>query len=161
VASGELTRRIGEPQQPLMIKLDEEVYARKLRLLISDFSNQPLSISAIKAAAPARELYFETKGTIAQPLRLYFGHLNAIPPHYDFEKELLAKLTNPPAPATLDSYAGNPDYRPEPLPFTERVPWLIYVVLTLSSLALAWILFSLARTAMRMQPKVKRDETGA
>ena len=35
------------------------------------------------------------------------------------------------------------------VPFTDRVPWLIYVVLTSSSVALAWILFSLARAKMR------------
>jgi hypothetical protein len=37
----------------------------------------------------------------------------------------------------------------EPVPVTDRVPWLIYVVLTSSSVALAWILFSLARARMK------------
>lgn len=40
---------------------------------------------------------------------------------------------------------SNPDYKPEPLPLTERIPWLIYVVLAVSSLAPALILFSLER----------------
>jgi Protein of unknown function (DUF3999) len=160
VSAGELTHHVGEAQQTLTIRLDEEVYARKLRLLVNDFNNPGLSISGIQAGAPARELYFELKQPPAQPLRLYFGYANAMPPHYDFEKELSGKLTTMPAAVTLGSYVSNPDYRPEPLPFTERVPWLIYVVLTISSLALAWILFSLARATTRMQPEVKKEEPG-
>lgn len=41
----------------------------------------------------------------------------------------------------------------EPVPLTDRVPWLIYLVLTSSSVALAWILFSLARARMRNGPR--------
>lgn len=37
----------------------------------------------------------------------------------------------------------------EDLPVTDRIPWLIYVVLTSAVVALAWILFSLARAQMR------------
>ena len=39
----------------------------------------------------------------------------------------------------------NSDSTQEPVPVTDRIPWLIYVVLTSSTVALAWILFSLAR----------------
>ena len=39
---------------------------------------------------------------------------------------------------------------PEPLPLTERAPWLIYIVLAASSIALGFVLFSLARTATRV-----------
>jgi hypothetical protein len=52
------------------------------------------------------------------------------------------------------------------VPLTDRVPWLIYVVLTSSSAALAWILFSLARNSRRQgqeaqQPQEQEyDETG-
>jgi hypothetical protein len=38
------------------------------------------------------------------------------------------------------------------------VPWLIYVVLTVSSLALGLILFSLARTTMKMQTKTLNEK---
>jgi len=50
---------------------------------------------------------------------------------------------------------NGPNRPEEPVPLTDRVPWLIYVVLTSSSVALAWILFSLARSRMRDAP---RDE---
>lgn len=152
VASGELTRRVGEKQQQLSITFDKEEYARKLRLVVNDYNNPTLSISSIRAGAPVRQLFFELKEPAPQPLRLFFGNVRADAPHYDFEKELGAKLVKPANRATIGSLIANPDYRPEPLPFTERVPWLIYVVLTISSLALAFILFSLARATMGMKP---------
>lgn len=70
-------------------------------------------------------------------------------PHYDFEKELPAKLSTEPTRSEATAASNNPDYKPEPLPLTERIPWLIYVVLAASSIALALILISLARTAVR------------
>lgn len=151
-ASGELRRRVGEMQQPLTITFAEEIYAHKLRLVITDYNNPTLSIGSMKASAPVRQLFFELKEPAAQPLRLFFGNTKAEPPHYDFEKELSNRLNAPPVRATLGSSISNPGFRPEPLPFTERVPWLIYLVLTVSSLAVALILFSLARSAMRMRP---------
>jgi hypothetical protein len=153
VASGELTRRIGEQRRPLVISFDKEEHARKLRLLITDYSNQTLTISSIKAGAPARQLVFELKEAPAQPLRLFFGNPKAGEPHYDFEKELPAKLVTAPVRSLVGAVANNPDYKPEPLPLTERIPWLIYVVLAASSIALALILISLARTTLRTEPQ--------
>ena len=151
VASGELTRRIGEQRRPLVISFDKEEHARKLRLLITDYSNQTLTISSIKAGAPARQLVFELKEAPAQPLRLFFGNPKATEPHYDFEKELPAKLVTAPVHSLVGAVANNPGYKPEPLPLTERIPWLIYVVLAASSIALALILISLARTTLRTE----------
>jgi len=156
LASGELTRRVGEQRQPLVITFDNEEYARKLRLLITDYSNQTLSISSIRAGAPARQLIFELKEADGQPLRLFFGNPKAAAPHYDFEKELPARLAfaaPPPARSAVGAAINNPDYEPEPLPLTERIPWLIYLVLAASSIALAMILISLARTTLRTKPQ--------
>ncbi len=149
VASGELTRRVGEERRPLVVTFDKEENARKLRLLINDYNNQTLNISSISASAPARQLVFDLKETTTQPLHLFFGNPKATAPHYDFEKELPARLSREPTRSEVAAVANNPDYRPEPLPLTERIPWLVYVVLAVSSLALALILISLARTAVR------------
>lgn len=157
VASGELTRRIGEARRPLVITFDNEEQARKLRLLITDYSNQMLSISSIKPAAPARQLVFELKEAPNQPLRLFFGNPKATAPHYDFEKNLPDRVATEPVRSEVGAVANNPDYRPEPLPLTERIPWLIYVVLAASSLALAIILISLARTTLRTEPQPKEE----
>lgn len=164
LASGELTRRIGEQRRPLVIAFDNEEYARKLRLMVTDYSNQTLSISAIEAGAPARQLIFELKEADSQPLRLFFGEAKATAPHYDFEKELPARLTAAPVHSEVGAVINNPDYKPEPLPLTERIPWLIYFVLAASSIALAMILISLARTTMRTkaeQPDESEYQSGS
>lgn len=153
VASGELRRRVGEKREPLTVTFEREAYARKLRLLVTDHNNPTLEILSVQAGAPVRQLFFELKEPPAQSLRLFFGNRKADAPHYDFDQELSARLKAPPLRAVLSSVASNPDFRPEPLPFTERLPWLIYLVLTISSLALAFILFQLARATMRLKAK--------
>ncbi len=166
IASGELTRHVGEEAKPLVITFDEEAHARKLRLLFIDHSNQTLSITSIQASAPARQLVFELKESPAQPLRLFFGNPRVTAPHYDFEKELPSRLSAEPGSASgqpassrepIHSMVGgvvtNPEYTPEPLPLTERIPWLIYIVLTASSVTLAIILISLARTTFQTEPQ--------
>lgn len=156
IATGELNRHIGEEAKPLVITFDQEEYARKLRLLVTDYSNPTLSITAIQASAPARKLFFELKEAPTQPLRLFFGNPKVTAPHYDFEKELPSKLSAEPTHSMVGSVVTNPEFVPEPLPLTERVPWLIYIVLTASSVALALILISLARTTLQTEP----PETG-
>jgi hypothetical protein len=153
LASGELTRRVGEQIQPLVITFDHEEYVQKLRLRIIDYSNQTLSLTSVTAAAPARQLIFDLKKADGQPLRLYFGNRNGTAPHYDFEKEIAAKATKSVARSEVGYAIKNPDYKPEPLPLTERIPWLIYLVLAASSIALALILISLARTTLRTEPE--------
>lgn len=157
VASGELTRRIGEERRPLVITFDAEVHARKLRLLITDYSNQALAIRSLKPGSPARQIVFELKDASTQPLRLFFGNLKAGAPHYDFEKDLPAKLSTEPVRSKARVVAENPDYKPETLPLTERIPWLIYIVLTASSLALAVILIGLARATVRVEAQQREE----
>jgi len=150
LASGDLTRHSGEEKKPLTIYFNEEAVVRKLRLQITDYSNPTLNIMSIDASAPARQLVFELKDPSAQPLRLFFGNENVPAPHYDFEKEVTARLSKEPVHSSLGSVLENREYKPEPKPLTERAPWLIYVVLIVSSIALAIVLLSLARTATRI-----------
>lgn len=153
VATGDLTRHAGDELKPLEIVFDQEENVRKLRLQITDYSNPTLNIQTIHASAPERQLVFELKESPSQPLRLFFGNANVPAPHYDFEKELYARLSKEPVHSSVGDVLGNREYKPEPLPLTERVPWLIYVVLAVSSIALGFILFSLARTATRLKPQ--------
>ena len=156
LATGTITRHAGEERKPLVITFNQEENVRKLRLQITDYSNPTLSIAGIQASAPARQLMFELKEPPAEPLRLFFGNANVTAPHYDFEKELPLRLFGEPIHATIGDVANNREYKPEPLPFTERVPWLIYLVLAASSIALGFILFSLAQSATRIHAKSQR-----
>jgi hypothetical protein len=154
IASGDLSRHYGEEKKPLVIYFNEEAVARKLRLQITDYSNPTLNIQQITASAPARQLVFELKSPASQPLRLYFGNEKVSAPHYDFEKEVAARLSREPVQSRLGDVSSNPEYKPEPKPLTERAPWLIYIVLAVSSIALAFVLLSLARTATKSHPQI-------
>jgi Protein of unknown function (DUF3999) len=157
LASGNLSRRVGEENQPQVIIFDHEEHVRQLRLQITDYSNPTLSIERIEAGAPARELVFELKRPQSLPLRLYFGNSKIPEPHYDFEKEL-GTLKTVPLQSSVGDTNKNPAYVPEPLPFTERVPWLIYLVLAAASVALGWILFSLARRTVRQVEEQRQSQ---
>lgn len=153
VARGDLTRHTGDQAKPLVIVFDQEENVRQLRLQITDYSNPTLNISTIEASAPARELVFELKEPASESLRLFFGSANVTAPHYDFEKELQTRVSQQPVNSAITVVLPNREYKPEPLPLTERVPWLIYVVLAVASIALGYVLFSLARTATRLKPQ--------
>jgi hypothetical protein len=147
VASGVLARRAGEERKKIIIKFDE-VFAKKLRLIVTDYRNPALPISSIQAAAPARQVIFDTKN-FAPPLKMYFGNHRASEPHYDFGNDLPARLISAPARCEAGNRMNNTDFTPEPEPLTERAPWLVYVALAASSAALGSILWSLARDSMR------------
>ena len=156
LATGDLTRHAGDQPQPLVIVFNEEKNVRRLRLQITDYSNPTLEINAIGASAPARELVFELKDPSAAPLRLFYGNAIVTAPHYDFEKELPARLLKQPMLSGVTVELQNREYKPEPLPLTERVPWLIYLVLAASSIALGFVLLSLAHTATKSQESISR-----
>jgi hypothetical protein len=68
-------------------------------------------------------------------------------------------ITAEPIHSEVGLVVRNPDHKPAPLPLTERIPWLIYVVLSASSLALALILISLVRSSLRNEPKITEIPT--
>jgi hypothetical protein len=149
VASGEIKRRSDEAQKPVEIVFDE-VYARRLNLTLTDFANPPLGITSIRCSAAARQVLFDVTGS-SPPFRLFTGNPKAEAPRYDFENEVASRPLVTVARVDVGGRLSNPNYRPEPKPLTERVPWLIYAVLGLSSLALGLILLSLIRSARRAQ----------
>ena len=157
IASGDLTRHSGDEKKARVIVFNKEEIVRKLRLQITDYSNPTLNIRSIQASAPARQLVFELKQPVSQPLRLFFGNETVAAPHYDFEKEVAARLAKEPVHSRLSAVVENREYKPEPKPLTERVPWLIYIVLAASSIALVYVLLSLARTATQMGHKEAQE----
>ncbi|MGA2067433.1 MAG: DUF3999 family protein [Thermoguttaceae bacterium] len=149
VASGQLRREAGEARKPLEIPLGREVQARRLRLVVTDHHNPPLAIHDAHYTAAARQVVFERGKDLVEPLRLYAGNYAAGPPHYDFAAALAAVLEPQPATAELGPPEPNPIFEPEPKPWTERWPWLVYVVLGVAGAGLLAMLGGLARAAIR------------
>jgi hypothetical protein len=152
IASGELTRDAESAGQPLAIAFAER-FGRRLKLTVTDDRNPPLSIGYMTAMSAARQVIFEGARASAGPVRVYYGNPKALAPHYDLGMRIPANPAGIPVRQTLSPQRDNPIYHPEPKPFSERSPWLIYVVLAAASLALAAILLSLARAA-KAQPQV-------
>jgi len=119
-------------------------------LVVTDNRNPPLRLTAVKAAAPARVVIAKRPESPSGPWRLYFGHPKAEAPNYDFARNLPQKLDPPPDRVSLGPRQANPIYQPEPLPLTERLPWLIYVLLGAAVAVLAALIFNLARVAIQI-----------
>jgi hypothetical protein len=143
LASGELTRSENTGSQ-LAIEFAEQ-FARRLRLTVTDDRNAPLSIAGITAQGAARQVVFDSATAASSPLRLYYGNPRAMAPRYDLAAGLPSEWGPARSRVTLGPQRENPIYRPEPKPFSERSPWLVYVVLGAASVVLAAILVSLAR----------------
>lgn len=140
-------RKPGQPRKPLIATFGE-VQTRRLRLRVTDYRNPPLSIRSIKFSAPARQVVFARPASEAGEPQLFFGNSRAELPNYDFARNLPAKLASPPTRTDLKAVALNPNFVPPPQPFTERFPWLIYVVLSSVTVVLAGVIVSLARAAI-------------
>ncbi len=144
IASGELVRLAETAGKPLTIAFEER-WARELKLTVIDDRNPALALSGVTAMSAARQAIVEAGATGDGPVRIYYGDPKAMAPHYDL------RLRVPAAPTVTRVQMGgaaareNPVYSPEPLPFSERSPWLIYVVLAGACAALGAVLVNLAR----------------
>jgi len=140
-------RRAGEKKTDLGAKFDE-VSAARLKLVVTDNRNPQLQIRSVKVAAPVRAIVVEHKAALASPLRLYSGNPDAEAPNYDFARNLPRQLASPPQRLSTGTRQANPQYEPEPLPLTERLPWLIYVILGAAVAVLLVLIINLARAAI-------------
>ena len=145
--SGRWRRRAGAPPIPMKAKFTE-VRASRLRLIVIDHGNDPLDIRSVNFIAPARQVVFARPEKPEHVFRLYLGNPKAEAPHYDFAGNLPRRLDPSPLRAELNPPKENPAYEPEPLPFTERWPWAIYVVLGSVSVVLGVIILNVAGTAI-------------
>lgn len=146
VDSGVWQRRAGEKPETLVARFTE-VRASRLRLIVIDYRNPALEITAARFAAPARQVVF-ARPEQDMDLRFYYGNPDAESPNYDFARNLPALLDPAPARADLGEERPNPAYRPKPLPLTERWPWLIYAVLGAASLVLGGVIVSVGSKAI-------------
>ncbi len=147
LVSGTLSRQGGH--EPIVLVFPE-TRTRRLKLTVIDSRNPPLTLQKAEYAAPARLLVFQVPAG-SESLRLYIDNPEARAPNYDFADTLPRDLGEI-ASASFGSREANPAYVPPPpetLPFTERYPYLLDVVLIVSLAVLAGLLFLLARTAIR------------
>ena len=147
VGAGVWKRRAGEKKAPMVARFDE-VRAARLKLVVTDHRNPPLQIQAVQAGAPARVVVAPWSPELAGPLRLYFGNPKATAPNYDFGRNLPKQLDPRPLRLAVGPRRPNPGYQPEPLPLTERWPWLIYVLLGAAVAVLGALVLNLARAAI-------------
>jgi hypothetical protein len=148
VHSDTWSRRAGEKQEPMVAQFNE-VRASRLRLTVTDHDNPPLAVKSVKFAAPARRVVFARPESPQTEFSLYYGNDKALAPQYDFARNLPLRLDPPPVRASLGSQQANPQHVPEPLPFTERWPWLIYAVLGAVCVVLAGLIVSVGRSAIK------------
>jgi hypothetical protein len=149
ISSGEWRRRGGEEKKPLEIDLRPEVTASRLRFVVTDYRNQPLTLTGVRCTAAARQVIFDSTD-VQGPLHVYVGNPQAGAPRYDRIRLELEKLTSEPTRLEWANVqlVQNPEYHPEPLPLSERLPWLVYVVLGVASAVLLVLLLALAKQAM-------------
>lgn len=143
VASGELVHREDRPAE-MTIEFPER-FAGRLKLTVTDDRNPPLAITGFTAQSAARQVIFQARSAGPGPIRVYYGNSKGAAPHYDLASRFPADLDPPPVRLTLQDQRENPVYSPEPRPFSERSPWLVYVVLGAAAIVLAAILLSLVR----------------
>lgn len=156
--NGVWQRRAGYAKQPLTARFGE-VRASRFRLIVNDDRNPPLRIQAVRFSAPARQIIFTPPADSSAGLRLYFGNPEAIDPNYDFARNLPPELPAPPRRAALGAVTPNPDFTPPPKPWSERWPWLIYVVLGAASAVLALVIVSVARRAIQLHDQARPQAT--
>lgn len=145
---GTWQRRTDDDPKPLAAEFGE-VLASRLRIVVVDHGNPPLNLGDVTFTAAARQVVVPAEEATASPLRLYYGQPKAQDPQYDFERNLPDRLQPPPARTQLGEPQDNSGYEPEPLPLTERWPWLVYTVLGSVSVLLLGLLVSVGRTAVR------------
>ena len=158
--SGSTWQRLaGDAMRPIVVQFNE-VQSSRLRIQIADYRNAPLAIQQIRCRAAARQVVFELPSTGGDPLKLHFGNSLAEPAQYDFARNLPIKLEPSPEHVMLGDVTANPEFVPPPKPWTERLPWLIYVVLAGVTLVLAVIIVNLARHAIRLHDSMNSEAVG-
>ena len=127
-----------------------ETTLRYLRMTVYNEDNPPLKIDGLKVRGVSRKLIF-----LARPgasYDLYYGNPKARTPSYDLKRFLPYLETEGLTRGLLGPQTNNPGFTIPKKPFTERLPWLIPVVVTLTAVAVGFLLFGVLRQAKKLLP---------
>ena len=145
IARGEWRRRQGDERKPLEIQLSNETTAHRLRPGGDGPRECPAHAYARpRYTAPARASGLRSQGPDGTPAAVHgqsAGRVAAL----RLRRQPAGRAPAVAARVEIGQRTANPVYRPEPKPWTERWPWLVYVVLGAASVALLAILAVLAR----------------
>lgn len=125
---------------------------RYLLLKINNYDNKPLQITNVQAQGTARSILFLEAGGASY--RLYYGAVSARPPIYDLGSVIQRFDESEIASFPLSVQKENPQYKapitppPPPVPFSERFPWLLPAVLTITVLILLAIGYLIFKRSM-------------
>jgi len=95
-------------------------------------------------SAAARQVIFQ-KPTGNAAIRLYTSNPLSLAQEYDFARVLPSTVEPAPVSVKLAKMLRNPRYTPPAVPWTERLPWLLYVVLFIACAVLLGLIFSVSR----------------
>ena len=127
-------------------------------ILIVDSGSTDGTLELARAAHPNVRIVTRAFDSFASQCNFGLTHINtewvlSMDADYVLTRELIAEIAAlDPAPVRIP-WAGagkqdNPIYQPTPKPWTERWPWLVYMVLGVASVVLLGILIVLGRQAM-------------
>lgn len=143
------------PVNRLRVSLPEST-ERYIRIVVFNQDNPAITISGAVFSGFEKRLVF-----LADPARaysLYYGKNASSSPIYDIGQVLSGTSTDDLPRASAGSHLDNPDYvapAPSPVPvepFTERLPWLIPLIVGLAAAAIGFLLLSILRKARALAP---------
>jgi hypothetical protein len=123
--------------------------AAKVEVAVENEDDQPLPIAAVRLEMRQRRICFDAGAAAGAGLALYYGDAELVAPVYDYERLFVAE--HKPVTAELGVERLNPKYKPAvvTLPFTERHPELLWIVLICVVSALGVVALKSARNVGR------------
>jgi hypothetical protein len=124
--------------------------AAKVEVAVENSDDQPLPIAAVRLEMRQRRICFDAAAATGTGLALYYGDAELVAPVYDYERLFVAARM--PVAAELGAERMNPEYQARAaaaLPFTERHPEVLWVVLICVVSALGVVALKSARNVGR------------
>jgi hypothetical protein len=123
--------------------------AAKVEVAVENGDDQPLPIAAVRLEMRQRRICFDVASAAGAGLALYYGDAELVAPVYDYQRLFVAERK--PVAAELGVERLNPEYKPTvvTLPFTERHPEVLWVVLICVVSALGVVALKSARNVGR------------